>query len=36
MAMCLNAFQVDLPPTKKPPFPDIDGFRHVPPPRSLG
>ncbi|MET7851132.1 carboxymuconolactone decarboxylase family protein [Streptomyces avermitilis] len=29
LAMCLNAFQVDLQPGRKPPFPDIRGFEHV-------
>jgi 4-carboxymuconolactone decarboxylase len=26
LAMCLNAFQVDLDPTKKPPYKDVAGF----------
>jgi 4-carboxymuconolactone decarboxylase len=26
LAMCLNTFQVDLDPTKKPPYPDVAGF----------
>jgi 4-carboxymuconolactone decarboxylase len=26
LAMCLNTFQVDLDPTKKPPFADVTGF----------
>jgi 4-carboxymuconolactone decarboxylase len=29
LAFCLNAFQVDLDPTRKPPFPDVVGFSRV-------
>ncbi|WP_326701182.1 carboxymuconolactone decarboxylase family protein [Streptomyces sp. NBC_01754] len=29
LGMCLNAFQVDLQPGRRPPFPDIRGFAHV-------
>jgi len=29
LAMCLNAFQVDLQPGRKPPFPDIRGYARV-------
>lgn len=29
LAMCLNAFQVDLDPTKAPPYPDVRGFAKV-------
>jgi len=29
LAMCLNAFQVDLDPTKEPPYPDIRGFARI-------
>ncbi len=29
LAMCLNAFQVDLDPTKAPPFADVRGYRKV-------
>jgi 4-carboxymuconolactone decarboxylase len=31
LAMCLNAFQVDLDPNKTPPYPDIRGFAPVRP-----
>jgi 4-carboxymuconolactone decarboxylase len=31
LAMCLNAFQVDLDPNKTPPYPDIRGFSHIAP-----
>jgi len=31
LAMCLNAFQVDLDPTRVPPFPDIRGFARIAP-----
>jgi len=31
LAMCLNAFQVDLDPTKSPPYPDVRGFARVAP-----
>ena len=30
LAMCLNAFQVDLDPTKSPPFADVQGYGKVP------
>ena len=29
LAMCLNAFQVDLDPNRVPPFADVRGFAHV-------
>lgn len=29
LAMCLNAFQVDLDPSKAPPFPDVGGYGKV-------
>jgi 4-carboxymuconolactone decarboxylase len=31
LAMCLNTFQVDLDPSRPPPYPDIRGFAHVAP-----
>jgi len=30
LAFCLNAFQVDLDPSKAPPFPDVHGYGKVP------
>lgn len=30
LAMCLNAFQVDLDPSKAPPFPDVRGYAKAP------
>ncbi|MEU9448660.1 carboxymuconolactone decarboxylase family protein [Streptomyces sp. NPDC048277] len=30
LALVLNTFQVDLPPTAAPPFPDVTGFRRTP------
>jgi 4-carboxymuconolactone decarboxylase len=29
LAMCLNAFQVDLDPTRPPPYPDVRGFGRI-------
>lgn len=29
LAMCLNAFEVDLDPTKLPPFPDVRGYAKI-------
>ena len=31
LSFCLNAFQVDLDPTKEPPFPDIRGYGRIAP-----
>ena len=31
LAMCLNAFQVDLDPKRTPPYPDIRGFERIAP-----
>ena len=31
LAMCLNAFQVDLDPSRAPPYPDIRGYRRIAP-----
>ena len=31
LAMCLNAFQVDLDPTRTPPYPDVRGFARIAP-----
>ncbi|MDE2220141.1 MAG: carboxymuconolactone decarboxylase family protein [Gammaproteobacteria bacterium] len=31
LAMCLNAFQVDLDPTRAPPYPDVRGFGRIAP-----
>jgi 4-carboxymuconolactone decarboxylase len=36
MSFCLNACQVDLDPTKKPPFADIRNFEHVGQRKALG
>jgi 4-carboxymuconolactone decarboxylase len=36
MALCLNAFQVDLDPTKTSPFPDLSGYTRVAPRQPLG
>lgn len=30
LAMCLNAFEIDLQPDRRPPFPDMDGYRKNP------
>jgi 4-carboxymuconolactone decarboxylase len=35
LAMCLNTFQVDLDPSRTPPYPDIRGFAHAGPKPSL-
>ena len=34
LAMCLNTFQVDLDPSRKPPYPDIRGFARIAPKTS--
>lgn len=31
LAMCLNAFEVDLQPGREPPFPDVNGYRRTEP-----
>jgi 4-carboxymuconolactone decarboxylase len=36
MAMCLNAFQVDLDPAKAPPFADLSGYTRLTPRKPLG
>ncbi len=36
MSFCLNAFQVDLDPAKKPPFADIVNYRRIAPRMRLG